>query len=130
VRTRPPPDAAQTAFTESTILFADDKATHDRLHAAATEFVEKYARTFSSGGSGSGATAQSEWQLVEGQPRHLFTASGEGDGRVRPYTCTLVWSDCFSPGCAPERLSGAACCFFFLYGAPKQQGAIEGASAR
>ena len=68
------------------------QATHDRLTAAATTYVEKYARSFG------GAPAPSEWTLVEGEGRFVFSACGEGDDRVRPFETILGWHDSFRPG--------------------------------
>eukprot|EP00966_Prymnesium_polylepis_P197408 4574579-Prymnesium_polylepis.1 len=75
---------------------AHSKAHHDRLTSAAISFVEKYARSFGGGG------VQDEWQLVQGggHGRYVFSASGEGDGRTRPFTTVLGWSDCFYAGCS------------------------------
>lgn len=68
-----------------------DKSTHDRLQAAATSYVEKYALSFG------GALAPSEWSLVEGEGRYVFSACGEGD-KHRPFETILAWHDCFRPG--------------------------------
>ena len=87
---------------------ADDKATHDRLHAAATEFVEKFARTF-----GPAPPPIDGWVLVEGQAEaYVFKAAGPIEGKLRPYTCTLAWASGFEVGmtlkfaCVPGLSSG------------------------
>ena len=73
-----------------------DKGSHDRLQAAATEFVEKYARTFAP--VKSGTSKPSEWELVpDQQSAYTFKSAGESDGKLRPFACTLQWQACFSP---------------------------------
>ena len=55
-----------------------DKASHDRLTAAATGFLERYVASLSeAGGSGAGADALDEWETLEPRTSHRFTPVGD-----------------------------------------------------
>jgi hypothetical protein len=80
---------------------ADDKASHDRLTAAATGFLEKYVQSLggsaaggSSGGvGGAGGNALGEWELLEPRTSHRFIMVSEGKFE----TC-VEWLDGMAPG--------------------------------
>jgi hypothetical protein len=85
------PDAPGSPCTGHKLETADsdryDKSTHDRLTAAATSYVEQYARSF--------GDAPSDWSIVEGH--YVFSACGDGE-RVRPFETILNWHASFRPG--------------------------------
>jgi hypothetical protein len=77
---------------------ADDKASHDRLTAAATGFLEKYVQSLggsAAGGSsgGAGGDALGEWELLEPRTSHRFIMVSEGKFE----TC-VEWLDGMAPG--------------------------------
>ena len=77
---------------------ADDKASHDRLTAAATGFLEKYVASLggsAAGGSsgGSGANALDGWELLEPRTSHLFSKVADGK-----FETNVEWLDGMAPG--------------------------------
>ena len=68
------------------------------VQAAATEFVENFARTFDAKTSYGANTASSEWELVpDQQSAYTFKAAGEAEGKLRPFACTINWAPSFAP---------------------------------
>ena len=63
-----------------------DKKTHDRLTAAATQYVEAFARQFSP------AAIPDGWCLVEGQPPSFEFSKGE-----KGFVCSIEWFDSLQP---------------------------------
>ena len=79
----------------------DDKASHDRLTAAATGFLERYVASLGGGAAGgssgsaggSGGNALGEWELLEPRTSHRFTMVGEGK-----FETNVEWLHGMAPG--------------------------------
>ena len=79
----------------------DDKASHDRLTAAATGFLERYVASLGGGAAGgssgsaggSGGNALGEWELLEPRTSHRFTMVGEGK-----FETNVEWLHGVAPG--------------------------------